>query len=496
MKHLTEIIAFTSGAVVMILELDGSRIIAPYLGTSTIVWTGLIGVILGSLSLGYWWGGKIADKSANFGTLGKILATAALLVLSVSFLKNILTLALLTPRNLITSTIIGTIILFAPATFFLGIVTPYLARLKMKTVETSGETVGSLYAISTLGSIVGTFLGGFVLISYFGSTKIIMILSAALFLLAAAAFNHSPKPKDRKLALLMLILGFLVMFIKPVGSFAEKIVLDADTHYSRVWIKDSEDPSTGRPTRLLTNSIYGTQSGMFLDNPDELLFQYTKLFDLAAKINPNLKTTLMIGAGAYSYPKHFVKTFPDATLDVVEIDPKLTDLAKKYFGLKDNPRVAIFHEDGRIFLNQNKKTYDAIFNDAFLSYLNIPFQLTTEEAIRKMSDSLNNNGVVMTNLIASVSGPSAAFLEAEYATYKQVFPTVHIIKVTDRPDTVSQNIMLVAMKSVDKPSILSILKTNFGIPEKNILSPKIKPGAEILADDFAPIEKYMALMLL
>src|SRR3989344_9059481 len=163
MKYILEIIAFVSGAVVMILELDGSRIIAPYLGTSTIIWTSLIGVILGSLSIGYWWGGRLADKSANYRTLAKILALAAIFVLSTSYLKNLLEVAALLSINIIFLTIGGTIILFTPATICLGMVSPYTVRLKMTAVETSGKTVGSFYAISTCGSIVGTFLGGFVL---------------------------------------------------------------------------------------------------------------------------------------------------------------------------------------------------------------------------------------------------------------------------------------------------------------------------------------------
>jgi spermidine synthase len=285
--------------------------------------------------------------------------------------------------------------------------------------------------------------------------------------------------------------------LKPAGNLPGKIILDVDTRYSRVWIENGTDEATGRPARFMTNSIYGIQSGMFLDDPDELIFPYTKLFDLAAKLNPDFKTVLMIGAGAYSYPKHFVKTFPKATLDVVEIDPKLTELAKEYFNFKANSRVAVTHEDGRIFLNRNDKRYDIILNDAFLSYLNIPFQLTTEEAVQKMSDALSEKGIVMTNLVGSISGLSTGFLEAEYATYKKVFPAAYLIKVTDKPDEAVQNVMLVAMKSLNaKLPLASVLKNDFSIQAKNILTPKANPNVQILTDEFAPIEKYTAKMLL
>lgn len=496
MKYLPEIIAFLCGAVVMILELDGSRIIAPYLGTSTIVWTGLIGVILGSLSLGYWWGGRIADRSANFETLGKVLAVAAVATLSIAYLKNLLELAALAPQNLIAMTVIGTIVLFTPATVCLGIITPYVARLKMKNVEKSGETIGSLYALSTLGSIIGTFLGGFVLISFLGSTKIIMILSSCLFLLAAGSFWNTAKPFSRRLALICVIAAGLVLTIKTPNSFGVETIKDVDTRYSRVWIQDGTDTETGRPVRYLTNSKYGTQSGMFLDEPNELLFQYTKLFDLAETLYPDFKKTLMIGAGAYSYPKHFLETYKNASMDVVEIDSGLTELAKQYFGFKENPRVKIFHEDGRTFLNNSQSKYNVVWNDAFLSYLNIPFQLTTKEVVQKMYDALNLKGVVMTNLISPVSGKALGFLSAEYATYKKVFPAVFLIKVTKRPEAQMQNIMLVAWKSPEGHLPLKILETKFDIPEKNIFVPISGPDTEVLTDEFAPIEKYMAEMLL
>ncbi|KKU67426.1 MAG: Spermine synthase [Parcubacteria group bacterium GW2011_GWA2_47_16] len=495
MNLLPNIIAFTCGAVVMILELNGSRIIAPYLGTGTFVWTGLIGVILGSLSLGYWWGGKIADRSANFRTLAKILALAGLFVWSVAYLKNLLGLAPLLPNNMIAATLIGTTLLFSPATILLGMITPYVARLKLQGMETSGRTIGTLYALSTLGSIIGTFLGGFILISFLGSTKIITLLAATLFLLAAGAFlKHNTK--DKLLVVGCILFALIALSLKPSGSFSRKIILDTDTEYGRVWIFDGIDKASGRPARYLSNNTRGLQSGMFLDDPDELIFPYTRLFDLAAEMYPDFKRALMIGAGAYSYPKHFAKTFPKSSLDVVEIDPKLKELAAEYFALRENPRVTAFDEDGRTFLNQNKARYDIIWNDTFLSHLNIPFQLTTVEAVQKMSDALNAKGIVMTNIISAASGPSSHFLQAEYLTYKKIFPSVFLIKVTNKLDTEPQNIMLVALKTPRASLPTDILRDTFGIPERNIFTPSIDDDIDALTDEFAPIEKYTAKMLL
>ncbi len=486
MKYILEIIAFVSGAIVMILELNGARIIAPYLGTSTIVWTSLIGVILGSLSFGYWWGGRRADRKADFGELGGILAAAALFVLSIAYLKIFLQLIALAPIDLITRTIAATILLFTPATICLGMVTPYVARLKMKTVATSGQTVGTLYALSTLGSIIGTFLGGFFLISFFGSTKIVLMLSSALFLLAAGALWSAPKPGAKKLALACVVGVFLIPWLASPSDFGATVIKDIDTRYSRVWIYDGVDEATNRPARYMTDSIYAIQSASFLDDPSELVLSYSRLFDRAAELYPGFTKALMIGAGVYSYPKHFIQAYPAATLDVVEIDPKLIQLAKQYFSFKENPRITVIHEDGRIFLNRNRKKYNVIFNDAFLSYGSMPFQLTTIEAVRKIYDSLDEKGVVVTNVISAISGRGSGFLEAEYATYKKIFPTVYAMRVADLPGAQPQNIILVALKSPAAKMPAA----------KNVFIPAINPNTPVLTDEFAPVEKYIAQLLL
>lgn len=498
MKYILEIIAFVSGAIVMILELVGSRIIAPYLGTSTIIWTSLIGVILGSLSIGYWWGGRLADKSANYRTLAMILGLAAIFVLSTAYLKNLLEIATHLQINIIYLTIGSTIVLFTPATICLGMISPYTVRLRMTAVETSGKIVGTFYAIGTCGSIVGTFLGGFVLISYFGSTKIILLLAVVLALLALFALWKARKSKTGQSTkgIIFIFLVFLIFFLNvPNYSIitAGKIVKDVDTEYSRIWIYDAKD-KLDRTVRYMTNTIYGAQSGSFLDNPDELALQYTKFFDLAADLYPDFSKALMIGAGAYSYPKHFIKTYPRASMDVVEIDPAVTKLAKEYFSLNYEPRLKIIHEDGRIFLNKNRTKYNVILNDTFLSHITIPFQLTTEEAVQKMYDALDDKGVILTNIVSAVSGTKSGFLQAEYATYRNIFPEVYLIKINNLSSEIIQNIMLIGIKSETGNISMSKL-----IGKKNIAGQIIELEADSayppLTDELAPIEKYTVNLL-
>ncbi len=494
MKYVAEIIAFISGAVVMTLELDGSRIIAPYLGTSSIIWTSLIGIILGCLSLGYWQGGKIADEGANFEKLAWIFFSAGMFVLISAGLKDLILklVSALTP-NLAIASILATLALFGPATIALGMVTPYLAKLSLKNLDASGKTVGNLYAFSTLGSIVGTFLGGLVLISFIGSGKILILLSATLMFLSALCFKkHGLSGK----ALLIVIFGVAIIFLQsPSGIEGKTLIADIDTTYSRIWIYDGTDYATGKPVRYLTNDILGTQSGIFLDDPDTLLFGYTRMFDFAPENLPNIGNALMIGAGAYSYPTHFVRKYPKASIDVVEIDPKLLELAKKYFSFKETPAIKIHHEDGRVFLNNLKETYDVILVDAFLANATIPFQLTTKEVAQKMHDSLKDSGIIMINMIGSIEKNGDSFVQAEYRTYKQVFSHIYLFKVYDSiPDEKIQNMMLVGFKTSDKAPLEKLTdKAKKILAGRTPLS--VSSGGLILTDDFAPVERYNAIML-
>ena len=184
-KHLLEIVVFICGAVVMIFELVGSRVLGPYFGTSIFVWTSLIGIILGSLSLGYYVGGKIADKTANFTNLSFIVFLSAVFIGFTILVKSFLLIFLQTSvSDIRVSSVIASFILFSPASVLLGMVSPYAAKLKLDNLNTSGKTIGNLYAISTAGSIIGTFLSGFYLIPHFGTNKLLIILSITLIIVS------------------------------------------------------------------------------------------------------------------------------------------------------------------------------------------------------------------------------------------------------------------------------------------------------------------------
>ncbi len=474
---------FTTGASVMVIELVGSRIVAPVLGTSLFVWTSLIGVILAALSLGYWWGGRLADKDPSISMLARIIFVGACLTLLSFFLIAFLPLIALVSDDLRIQAIIAAVFLFAPATVALAMVSPYTIRLSLKEVTHSGAAIGVFSAVGTMGSIVGTFLGGFFLISYFGSARILLLVSLVLFFLAILLSRES-----RKLLLLSIIFFLLagVLCIANEAPFKPAHVLaDVESPYARTWVYEDLEFSFGPRIRYLANSTRGVQSGMYVNNPYALVLEYSKMYDLAFRDDLRPRKTLMIGAGAYTYPKHFLHTYPSSTIDVVEIDPQVTMLARKFFALVDDPRLHIFHEDGRVFITTQAKkvTYDAIFIDAFHTYLNVPFQLTTREAIQKYSNLLSPDGFILVNFISAFSGENALLFDAMRKTYMEQFPYVYVFQVRNEPSWNVQNVFLIAAKTEQMfPEIY----------EKKLWTEPVSKRGIVLTDDFAPVERYVA----
>jgi spermidine synthase len=255
----------------------------------------------------------------------------------------------------------------------------------------------------------------------------------------------------------------------------------------------SIDAKTEKSIVALTTSPLSVQSAMFTDS-DELVLNYTRFYHLLRHFKPDFENTLMIGGAGYSFPKEFLRKYPNKKIDVVEIDPGMTQIARDYFRLEDNPNLRIFHEDGRIFLNQaaDKRQYDAILLDAFGSVYSVPYQLTTREAIQKMHGSLTDDGVVILNLISAIESGGSLFLQAEYKTFAEVFQHVYLFKIeSEKPDNIAQNLILVASKSGklslerNDPEISALLQKRYEKP-LNLTAP-------ILTDDLAPVEYYSSL---
>lgn len=490
-NYILELVILISGAVVMIFELVGSRILAPYLGTSLPVWTSLIGIVLGSLSLGYFWGGKLADKKPSRGTLSLILVSAAALIGFTAIAKlYILATIYVYIADIRVGSVVAAVLLFAPASIFLGMVSPYAVRLRLKTLETSGNVVGRLYAISTVGSIVGTFLAGFILVPHLGSTKILYLL---LVLLLFCAIIMSPSKmmalRIRNIFLFSLLLLFYTISLVQ-ASILPSLYTDIETQYNSLRIFETKDQKTGRPIRGMSTDPHGTQGAMFLDEDNDLVFDYLKYYRLAEHFAPKIERSLFIGGGVYAFPKDYVKRNKDAVIDVVEIDQGITETAKKYFNFNDNDRINVIHEDGRTFLNRNRSKYDVIYLDAFNAHLAIPFQLTTSEAVEIIYNTLEDEGVVLANIISSIEGENGKFLQAEVKTYQEFFPQVYVFSVNPNRDSHDMgNLMLIALKSDIVPAFVGEDR-ELNKYLATVWNKEIKTNLPVLTDEFAPVDYY------
>ena len=481
-KYKLEIIVFLSGAIGMGLELIAARVLSPYVGSSNVVWTSIIGIILVSMSLGYWLGGKKADKEASGNILSRLLLGSALFTSIIPLLETIVVKEFAgIVSNLIVAAILCAIIVFSIPSFILAMISPFAVKMKSMQETEIGSLSGRISSLSTIGSITGTFLMGFVLIPNIGVTNInigITILLVVMSILARDDINKKYILSTISLVVVMIILMFIGKWVFKLAN--PEILVDTDSQYSRIWVKQVNTTKTTYKTLQVDTgleSYIDTETG-------EMGAMYLRYYDLFEYLNKDAKSTLMIGGAAYTYPIHYLQKYEDKTIDVVEIDEKMTQIAEEQFGLNaKDERLKIYTQDGRSYLNYSENKYDTILIDAFKG-LNAPFELTTYEALVHAKNMLNDNGIVLTNIISSLEGEDTDFIEYEYATYKAVFDDVKIFQVQDRDYTESQNLILVGIKG--NPQINEDKYEEY----KNYLNMEItnfKTDKNIVTDDFAPI---------
>lgn len=445
-KYLLEITTFIAGATGMIIELVASRILSPYLGNSNLIWTCIIGMMLAFMSLGYFIGGKLSDKHPKRNLLSLFLLNSATFISLIPMIEIYAIEPISkTNLNLPLLAIICSTITFGIPSMFLATASPFAVKLKDKDLEEIGGVSGRMSALSTIGSIVGTFLAGFVLIPKLGVKNIILLVVIVLVILSYLIYEDKDIKYTIKIIATLVILVSLVLVGKKMFlQKHEDMILDTDSEYSRIWIKKFTNNSGKEYNTLEVDKGYES----IASGEKNLTADYLKYYDLFNYYQENTENVLMIGGAAYTYPSYFLEQYKDKKIDVVEIDSKMTELAEKYFDLNtQNENLNIYHEDGRRYINTTQNKYDCILIDAFKG-LNVPFQLTTEEALIQAKRNLNQNGIVITNIISALDGKNANFIKYEYATYKKVFKDVKIFKVQNGMfnDDELQNLILVGFK--------------------------------------------------
>ena len=484
-KYSLEITVFLSGALTMILELIAARVLSPYVGSSNLIWTTIIGIMLTSMSIGYWFGGKMADKNkendikilSNYLLISAI-ATSIIPILEVVFIDVLSQLS----SNLILVAIICATVTFGIPSFLLATVSPIAVKIKNNNMDHIGATSGKISSLSTIGSIFGTFFAGFILIPNLGVRNIILGCSILLWILSVYLFNK----KDKKYYILMIVELLIIIGLNVLGGYLfqvrnTEITRDVDSEYSRIWVTNLDVGETTYKTLQVDTGL----ESYINQETGEMGATYLYYYDLFEYYDKEANDALMIGGAAYTYPMHYLKKYENKTIDVVEIDEKMTQIAEEEFGLdKNNPNLGLITQDGRSYLNYNEKKYDTVFIDAFKG-LNAPFELTTYEAMQKVYNSLDENGTVITNIISAIEGDDADFIKYEYSTYKAVFDDVKVYQVnSNHSPEEKQNLILVGIKG--NGNINTDKEEEYG----ELLSNEIKDFTSdkpVITDDYAPI---------
>jgi len=433
-----ELAVTVSGVASMGLEILAGRMIAPQFGSSIYTWGGIIGVFLAALSYGYWRGGKEAAAHASNDRMARFFLLTAVYVALVVFAGDImlrLTSGFPLPSRF--ASLPAITLLFGPPTYFLGFISPYAAELSRK--EGLGAASGHVYALGTIGSIVGAFATTYLLIPSLGIAEIGLVFGL-LSVGTAVALSRPGIDLEQALS----FVAVTILLVAAVGSGAAgvaaegQVVYQTQTAYQELEVIDVGD----RRTLYLDGQPH---SAMDLDAPTRHVFDYTPYFHLPflfADSEDEIDRVLFIGGGGFTGPKRFVEEY-DVTVDVAEIDPEVIDVAKEYFAVEESPRLRIHNAGGRQFLRETDHEYDLIVLDAYRKD-KVPFELTTVEFMQLANDRLSDEGMLFANVISAPSGPASKFYRAEYKTIDRVFPQVYSFP-TDAGVGI-QNIELVATK--------------------------------------------------
>jgi len=489
---------FASGMTTLAVELSASRLLDPYFGNSNLVWANLIGLILVTLTAGYYLGGRLADRFPRPAALYQIVAWAAFLVGLVPFaarplLSGISGQLTAAQVDVLVGSFAGVLALLALPVTLLGCVSPFAIRLAMRGVGQAGHVAGGIYALSTLGSILGTFLPPLVLVPAFGTRATLLIFAAALLLVALGGlFRAAPRLAAAYLFLPLALLALALLLPGGVVKAAEGLVYETESAYNYIQVVDWDR------RYLLLNEGQGVHS---VYDPENLATYGTWDFFLVAPFfNPppytpdRVDSLCLIGLAAGTVSKQYTAVFGDIPIDGVEIDPQIVRVGREYFDMTE-PNLNAIVADGRVFLAHTDRRYDVVGIDAYrLPY--IPWHLTTVEFFRQVRDHLTGEGVVAINV--GHTDTDWRLAEAMVATLGQVFPSVHVINVRD-----TFNAVVVATV---QPTEATNLAANLpGLTHPLLVDAAgraladlhaLAPGELVFTDDKAPVEYLTNLVVL
>jgi len=445
------VVVFIASFCTMVIELVAGRIMAPYVGVSLYTWTSIIGVVLAGISIGAYLGGIWADRYPTPKTLGWLLFVSGLAALSISPLTGAVARWHLETSLMLRILAVTAIIFFVPSCL-LGMISPVVVRLSLDRLERSGNVVGKIYAFSTLGSILGTFATGFFLISWMGTRNILLLM--ALILIVSSPFFGGAFLKRRVFVVLFPVI-FATLWAIHSTAFTkhrdDNSYFFKETDYFTIEVKTVEKDGRKLEAVILDNLIH---SFVDLKDPFHLQYGYERTYaDLVAwkaKSNPRFRA-LSIGGGGYTFPRYLEAKYPEARIEVIEIDPYLTELAYQHLGLSRTTRIRSFNGDARWSLMNfpEKGVYDFIFGDAF-NDLTIPYHLTTKEFSSLIRSLLKPDGMLIANVIDDFQ--KGLFMPSYVRTLEEAFGKGKVGLVADSPfENMGISTMIVVASLADHP---------------------------------------------
>jgi len=480
-----------TGASVMIVEILGSRLMAPYYGSSTFVWSALIGVILASLSLGYYHGGRMADRNPSFVKLSRIILVSSLLVFIIPFAgEPIIAFTTYIPSKL--GLLLAASLLLAAPAYFLGMVSPYAIRLSAEKLDSIGSTAGDLYALSTLGSIVGTMATGFILIPLFNVSTIFYSVGIVL-LLSSISLDY----QDRKLEknfMVLVIIGFM-LFFPPAYIGTGELVYSEDSSYYRIIVSEED----GKRDLFLDDQL----AGSILLDTGYTAYEYINFFELPFFIKPDIKDILMIGAGTLVGPRQILVNHPSSRITISEIDQRVIGVAKDYFFFEQEDNVDINVGDVRLLVKDKNLKYDYIVMDVYNGKYSIPSHLVTREFFSDLAGVMDSSGILLLNLVSHVRGPKSIVTQSIVKTLQTEFKYVDVYHLDEDASNMQNILILVSNEPIPGKKKLSKKLRNTELLDKVYLKSMIRYNVPqlsvddgiIMSDDYVPIDYlYLSIM--
>lgn len=506
-KRYLFVAVFISGMTTLGTELSASRLLGTVFGTSNIVWANIIGLMLLYLTVGYFVGGKIADRYPSSKVFYQILCWGAFSVGLIPFIaRPVLQASARAVLNINAPLLVGSfgviIIVFAIPITLLGTVSPFAIRLAVTDMESTGSIAGRMYAISTVGSLIGTFLPVLFLIPSVGTNLTFIVFSAVLLTIALVGLILTDPRRATFYAWMPVALVLLAVFALPSSTLrpppdGAEILYEDESAYNYIQVARWGDANI-----LLLNEGQGIHSMYFPDFPDYLETQGTWDFYLAAPFfnedyaPEDMGSMAMIGLAGGTTPKQYTQVFGPIPIDGVEIDAEIAEVGREYFAMNEE-NLNVIIQDGRYVMAVTENTYDIIAIDAYrLPY--IPWNLSTVEFFQQVDSNLNEDGVVAINVGRTVT--DRRLIEAFAATLGEVFPSVHVIDV---PNTC--NSIMVATRQPTSADNLLANREQLNQEEYPLLYKvmtvahnqlrETPEGGVVFTDDKAAVEQLTDLIL-